>query len=155
MAPYEALYGRKYWSPIHWDEAGEKQFLRPELVEQATEAIKKIRERMKTAQNRQKSYADRRRRSLEFEPGKKMFLKISPTKGITQFRKIGKLNPHFIRPFKILKRIDKVAYRLALSLSLSGVHDFFHVSILHKYIADPSHILHNPEVEIILTYIKR
>ena len=148
MAPYEALYGRKCRSPVHWDEAGERQFLGPELVEQATEAIKKIREKMKTAQSRQKSYADRRRRPLEFEPGEKVFLKISPTKGITRFRKRGKLNPRFIGPFEVLERVGKVAYRLALPPSLSGVHDIFHVSMLRKYIADPSHILRHPEVEV-------
>ena len=148
MAPYEALYGRKCRSPVHWDEAGERQFLRLELVEQATEAIKKIRERMETAQSRQKSYADCRRRPLEFEPGKKVFLKISPTKGNTRFRKRGQLNPHFIGPFEILERVGKVAYRLALPPSLSGVHDIFHGSMLRKYIADPSHILRYPEVEV-------
>ena len=148
MALYKALYGRKSRSPVHWDKAGERQFLRPELVEQATEAIKKIRERMKTAQSRQKSYANCRRRLLEFEPSKKVFLKISPTKGITRFRKRGKLNPRFIGPFEVLERIGKVAYRLALPPSLSGVHDIFHVSMLRKYIADPSHILRYPEVEV-------
>ena len=110
MAPYEALYGRKCRSPVHWDEAGERQFLGPELVEQATEAIKKIREKMKTAQSRQKIYTDRRRRPLEFEPDEKVFLKISPTKGITRFRKRGKLNPYFIGPFEVLERVGKVAY---------------------------------------------
>ena len=103
---------------------------------------------MKTAQSRQKSYADRRRRPLEFEPGEKVFLKISPTKGITRFRKRGKLNPRFIGPFEVLERVGKVAYRLALPPSLSGVHDIFHVSMLRKYIADPSHILRYPEVEV-------
>ena len=103
---------------------------------------------MKTAQSRQKSYADRRRRPHEFEPGEKVFLKIFPTKGITRFRKRGKLNPRFIRPFEILDSVSKVAYRLALPPSLSEVHDIFHVSMLHKYIADPSHILHYPEVEV-------
>ena len=103
---------------------------------------------MKTAQSRQKSYADQRRRPLEFEPGEKVFLKISPTKGITRFRKRGKLNPRFIGPFEVLERVGKVAYRLALPPSLSGVHDIFHVSMLRKYIVDPSHILHYLEVEV-------
>ena len=103
---------------------------------------------MKTAQSRQKSYTDRRRRPLEFELGEKVFLKISPTKGITRFRKRGKLNPRFIGPFKVLERVGKVAYRLSLPPSLSGVHDIFHVSMLRKYIADPSHILRYPEVEV-------
>ena len=112
MAPYEALYGRKCHSPVHWDEAGERKYLGPELVEQATEAIKNIRERMKTAQSRQKSYADRRKRSLEFEVGDKVFLKISTARGITRFHKKGKLNLRYIGPFEVLERVGKVAYRL-------------------------------------------
>ena len=103
---------------------------------------------MKTAQSRHKSYADHRRRPLEFELGERVLLKISPTKGITWFRKRGKLNPRFIGPFEILERVGKVAYWLALLPSLAGVHDIFHVSMLCKYIADPFHILRYPEVEV-------
>ena len=95
MAPYEALYGRRCRSPIHWDEAGERQYLGPEMVDQATEAIKVIRKRMKTAQSRQKSYADKKRRPVEFGMGDKVFLKISPVKSITHFRQRGKLNPRY------------------------------------------------------------
>ena len=73
MAPYEALYGRKCRSPIHWDEIGEKKFLGPELVQRTTEAVEKIQKRMLTAQSRQKSYADTRRRDLKFEVGDKVF----------------------------------------------------------------------------------
>ena len=147
MAPYEALYGRKCRSPVHWDEAGERQYLGPEMVDEATEAIRKIQKRMETAQSRQKSYADKKRRPLEFAIGDKVFLKISPMKGITRFRKRGKLNPRFIGPFEILERIGQVAYRLALPPSMSGVHDVFHISMLRKYIADPTHILQHPEIE--------
>ena len=75
MAPYKALYGRKCHSPVHWDEVGQRRYLGPELAEQATKAIKKIRQRMKIAQSRQKSYADKRRCPLEFEVGDKVFLK--------------------------------------------------------------------------------
>ena len=78
MAPYEALYGQKYRSPVHWDEVGERKYLGPKLVEQATEAIQKIQERMKTSQSRQKNYADQQCRPLEFEVGEQVFLKISP-----------------------------------------------------------------------------
>ena len=117
------------------------------MVDQTTEAIKVIRQRMKTAQSRQKSYADKRRRPLEFEIGSKVFLKISPMKGVTRFRKRGKLNSRFIGPFEILERIGKVSYQLALPPAMSGVHDVFHVSMLRKYVHDPSHILQHPEVE--------
>ena len=114
MAPYEALYERKYRLPVHWDEAGEKKYLGPNLVEQASKAIPKIRQRMKTAQSRQKSYANKRRRSLEFEAGDKVFLKTSPVKGMMRFRQKGKLSPRYVGPFEILERVGKVAYRLAL-----------------------------------------
>ena len=93
LAPYEAMYEKMCRSPVHWDKARERKYLSLELVEQATDTIKNIRERMKTAQSRQKSYADRRRRPLEFEVGDKVFLKISPARGITRFRKKVKLNP--------------------------------------------------------------
>ena len=141
MAPYEALYGRKCRSPVQWDEVGERKYLGPELVEQATEAIKKIQKRMKTSQSRQKSYADQRRRPLEFEVGEHVFLKISPMRGIMRFGKKGKLSPRFVGPFEILERVGVVAYRLALPPSMFGVHDVFHISMLRKYIRDPSHVL--------------
>ena len=148
MAPYEALYGRKCRSPIHWHEAGERKYLGPELVEQATEAIFKIKERMKTSQSRQKSYADKRRRPLEFEKGDHVFLKISPIKGVVRFGKKGKLSPRYTGPFEILGRVGAVAYQLALPPSMSGVHNVFHVSMLRKYITDPSHILRHQELQI-------
>ena len=148
MAPYEALYGRKCRSPVHWDEAGERRYLGPEFVEQSIEAIKKIRQWMITAQSRRKGYVDKRRRLLEFEMGNKVFLETSPIKGITGFRKKGKLNPRYIGPFKILDKVGKVAYRLALPPAIAAVHDVFHVSMLRKYIADPTHILKYPEMEI-------
>ena len=147
MAPFEALYGRKCRSPIHWDEAGERRYLGPEMVDRATEAIKMIQKRRKTAQSRQNSSTDKKRRPVEFEKGDKVFLKISPVKGITRFRTRGKLNPRYIGPFEILEKVGNVAYRLALPPSMSGVHNVFHVSMLRKYIADSSHILQHPEVE--------
>ena len=85
MASYEALYGRKCRSPVHWDKARERQYLGLDMVVQTTEAIKLIRQRMKIAQSRQKSYTDKKRRPLEFEIGSKVFLKISPMKGVTRF----------------------------------------------------------------------
>ena len=84
---------------------------------------------------------------MEFEIGSKGFLKISLVEGMTQFRKREKLNPRFIGPFEILERVGKVSYRLALPPSMSGVHDVFHVSMLRKYVHNPSHILQHSEVE--------
>ncbi|KAJ4717010.1 Retrotransposon protein, putative, Ty3-gypsy subclass [Melia azedarach] len=141
MAPYEALYGRKCRSPVHWDEVGERKVLGPEIVQKTCEVIEKIRERMKVAQSRQKSYADNRRKSLEFAVSDKVFLKVAPMKGVMRFGKKGKLSPRFIGPFEILERIGDVAYQFALPPSLSGVHNVFHVSMLRKYIPSSEHVI--------------
>ena len=117
-------------------------------MEQATEAIFKIKERMRTSQSRQKSYADKRRRPLEFEKCDHVFLKISPIKGVVRFGKKGKLSPRYTGPFEILGRVGAVAYHLALPPSMSRVHNVFHVSMLWKYVIDPSHILRHQELQI-------
>ena len=141
VAPYEMLYGRKCRSPIHWDEMGERKYLGPESVQEAAEAIEKIRARMLASQDRQKSYADPKRRNVEFQVGDHVFLRVSPMRGVKRFGKKGKLSPRFVGPFEILERVGQVAYMLALPPALAGVHNVFHVSMLRKYISDESHIL--------------
>ncbi|KAL0549014.1 hypothetical protein IC582_013494 [Cucumis melo] len=148
MAPFEALYGKCCRSPVCWGEVGEQRLMGPELVQSTNEAIQKIRSRMHTAQSRQKSYADVRRKDLEFEIGDKVFLKVAPMKGVLRFERWGKLSPRFVGPFEILERIGPVAYRLALPPSLSAVHDVFHVSMLRKYVPDPSHVVDYEPLEI-------
>ncbi|XP_077226462.1 uncharacterized protein LOC143859697 [Tasmannia lanceolata] len=108
---------------------------------QAVDKIHLIREHLPTAQSRQKSYADVKRRELEFHIGDKVLLNVSPTKGLMRFGVRGKLSPRFVGPYEILEKIGKVAYRLALPPSLSGVHNVFHVSMLRKYISDPNHVI--------------
>ncbi|XP_077228426.1 uncharacterized protein LOC143861390 [Tasmannia lanceolata] len=100
------------------------------------------------AQNRQKSYADHRRRDLEFAVGDRVFLKVSPWKGVIRFGKKGKLSPRYIGPYEILERIGPVAYRVALPPALSHVHNVFHVSLLRKYLADPSHVLQTEPMQL-------
>ncbi|XP_060964053.1 uncharacterized protein LOC133033355 [Cannabis sativa] len=148
MAPYEMLYGRKCRSPIHWDEAGERRYLGPEAVQRTSEAIEKIRARMLASQSRQKSYADPKRRDVEFQVGDFVFLRVFPMKGIRRFGKKGKLSPRFIGPFEILEKVGQVAYRLALPPALSGVHNVFHVSMLRKYVSDTTHILSYEDIEL-------
>ncbi|KAL0546510.1 hypothetical protein IC582_016420 [Cucumis melo] len=148
MAPFEALYGKCCRSPVCWGEVGEQRLMGPELVQSTNEAIQKIRSRMQTAQSRQKSYADVRQKDLEFDVGDKVFLKVAPMKGVLRFERRGKLSPRFVGPFEILERIDPVAYRLALPPSLSAVHDVFHVSMLRKYMSDPSHVVDYEPLEI-------
>ncbi|PKA59831.1 hypothetical protein AXF42_Ash011956 [Apostasia shenzhenica] len=133
MTQYEALYGRKCKSPICWEEVGERKLTDPKLIEETTEKIKIIQERMKTAQSQQKSYADNHRSFLEFLVGE-VFLKISPMKGVMRFGKKGKLSPRYIGPFEILERVGNVAYRLALPPKMM---DFHNVSITRKYKPDP------------------
>ena len=148
MAPFEALYGRTCRSPICWDEVGEKQLIGPEIVQRTTDKMQLIRQRLRVAQSRQKSYADVRRRDLEFAAGDKVFLKVSPTKGVMRFGKKGKLSPRFIGPFEILEIIGDLAYHLALPPQLADVHDVFHVSMLRKYEPDPSHVLSFEELTL-------
>jgi len=107
-----------------------------------------IKRNLKAAQDRQKSYADRRRKDLEFEVGDQVFLKVSPWKGVIRFRRRGKLNPRYIGPFVVTERIGSVAYRLDLPPELDRIHNVFHVSMLRKYIPDPSHVLEEPPVEL-------
>ncbi|WP_222429774.1 hypothetical protein, partial [Cobetia crustatorum] len=141
MAPYEALYGHSCRAPHYWADIAEKSLIGLELVQATSEKIDIIRRRLLTAQSRQKSYADTRRRPLEFEVGDHVFLRVSPMKGVLRFGKKGKLTPRFIGPFQILDRVGAMAYRLALPTPLAGVHDIFHVFILKKYVPDPSHII--------------
>jgi len=109
MAPFEALYGRRCRYPIGWFEVGEVALIGPELVHEAIEKVRLIRERLRTAQNRQKSYADVRRRDLEFDVLDWVYLKISPMKGVMRFCKKRKISPHFVSPYQILRHVGKVA----------------------------------------------
>ncbi|KAI3784085.1 hypothetical protein L1987_43177 [Smallanthus sonchifolius] len=142
MAPFEALYGRKCRSPICWNEIGEAQITGPELIQETSDKILQIRDNIRVARSRQKSYADKRRKPLEFQVGDLVLLKVSPWKGVIRFGKKGKLAPRYVGPFKILERIGKVAYRLELPPALNNVHPTFHVSNLKKCLADEN--LHIP-----------
>ncbi|GJR44839.1 putative reverse transcriptase domain-containing protein [Tanacetum coccineum] len=122
-APFEALYGRKCRSPIMWAEVGEGQLIGPELVQETTEKISQIKDRLKAARDRQKSYADKRRKPLEFSVGDYVLLKVSPWKGVVRFGKKGKLAPRFVGPFEIIEKVGPVAYQLDLPEELNDVHD--------------------------------
>ncbi|GJT49439.1 putative reverse transcriptase domain-containing protein [Tanacetum coccineum] len=135
-APFEALYGRKCRSPVCWAEVGQVQLTGPELVQETTERIIQIKQRIQTARDRQKSYADLKRKPMEFQVGDKVMLKVSPWKGVVRFGKRGKLNPRYVGPFKVLKKVGAVAYKLELPQELSRVHNTFHVSNLKKCYSD-------------------
>ena len=141
MAPYEAFFGRPCRSPLCWTEVGESSITCPDLIRDTSEKVSLIRQSLLMAQIRQKSYADVRRRPLEFEVGDHVFLKVMPKRGVVRFSKRGKLLSRFIGPFEILERVGTVAYRLPLPPSMSGVHEVFHVSMLWRYTPDPAHVV--------------
>ena len=148
MAPNEALYGRPCISPICWTEVGESSITGPDLIRDTSEKVILIRQCLLMAQIRQKSYADVRRRPLEFEVGDHVFLKVMPKGGVVKFGKRGKLSLRFIGPFEILERVGTVAYRLTLPPSMSGVHEVFHVSMLRRYTPDLAHVVDWGEIEV-------
>ncbi|XP_052726211.1 uncharacterized protein LOC128194684 [Vigna angularis] len=129
MAPFEALYGRKCRTPLCWFQEGENVLTGPELIQQ-------------------KSYADKRRRPLEFAAGDHVFLRLNPIIGVGRAVRPKKLSPKFIGPYQILKKIGPVAYELALPPQLLNLHPVFHVSQLRKYIANPSHVLELEDIQL-------
>ncbi|KAA3484298.1 Transposon Ty3-G Gag-Pol polyprotein [Gossypium australe] len=126
MAPYESLYGHKCSTPLYWTKLSGRQIHEVDL----------------------KSYADLKRKEIEFQVGDKAFLKVSPWKKIMSFGRKGKLSPCFIWPYEVIERVGPVAYRLALPTELERIHNVFYVSMLKRYRSDPSHIISRTEVEI-------
>jgi hypothetical protein len=122
MAPFEALYGRKCRTPLAWSEVGERTLFGPVIIEKAEEKVEKVRENLRIAQSRKKSYADKRRRELTFAVGDSVYLKVSPLRGTKRFLVKGKLAPRYVGPYQITKRIGSLAYQLALPEAMAGVH---------------------------------
>ena len=141
MAPYEALYGRRCRTPSCSTELGERQVLGPELVADTEDKVRIIRDRLKEASDRKKSYADLKRKEIEYSVGDMVFLKVSPWKKILRFGKKGKLSPRFIGPYRVLKRVGPVACQLEVPPELDRIHDVFHVSMLRRYRSDPPHVV--------------
>nr|GFA73220.1 putative reverse transcriptase domain-containing protein [Tanacetum cinerariifolium] len=136
VAPFEALYGRKCRSPVSWNEVGEFHLTGPKIMQETTKKIVQIKQRIQAARDRQKSYADLKRKPMEFHVGNKVMLKVSPWKGVVCFGKRGKFNHRYVRPFKVIKRVGSIAYKLKLPEELSRVHNTFHVSNLKKCYAN-------------------
>ncbi|GJR29512.1 putative reverse transcriptase domain-containing protein [Tanacetum coccineum] len=147
-APFEELYGRKCQSPVCWAKVGDVQLTVQEIVHETTEKIVQIKSKIQAARDRQKSYANVRRKPLEFQVGDKVMLKVSPWKGVIRFGKWEKLNPRYNGPFKILAKVGTVAYRLELPQQLSKAHSTFHVSNLKKCLSDEMFVISLDEIQI-------
>ncbi|GJT48526.1 hypothetical protein Tco_0974683 [Tanacetum coccineum] len=127
---------------------GDVQLTGPEIIHETTEKIVQIQQFFQATRDRQRSYANVRRKPLEFQVGDRVMLKVSPRKGVVRFGKRGKLNPRYIRAFKILDRVDPVAYKLELPEELSNVHNTFHVSNLNKCLSNESLIIQIKELRL-------
>ena len=121
MAPFEVLYGRKCRTPLNWSETGERSLVGPDIIQQAEEQVRIVREHLKTAQSRQKSNYDRKHQFMLYQPGEQAYLRVTPFKGTHRFGIKGKLAPRYIGPFRILARRGEVAYQLELPPNLSQI----------------------------------
>jgi hypothetical protein len=157
MSPFQALYGRSCRTPLQWDQPREKQVFGPDILLESEENIKMVRENLKIAQSRQRSYVDTRRRELSFEVGDFVYLKVSPIRGVRRFGVKGKLAPRYVGPYQILAKRGEVAYQLSLPEGLSVVHDVFHVSQLKKClrVLEEQLLVEGLEVQEDLTYIEK
>jgi hypothetical protein len=148
MAPFEALYGRRCRTPLSWSQTSERKIFGSDLVTEAEEKVKTIQNNLKAAQSQQKSYADIRRRPLQFQVGNFVYLRVSPTRGVQRFGVKGKLAPRYIEPFEILEICGSVAYRLQLPPQLVAIHNIFHVSQIRKCVKVPTEIIDSQAIEI-------
>ena len=111
-----------------WDEVGDRQLFEPDLIRESVEKVMLIRNRLKIAQSRQKSYADTKHKEVTCEVRDRAYLCVSPLRGVKRFGVKGNLAPWFVGPYRVLERMGEVAYKLELPEGLSGVQDVFHVS---------------------------
>jgi len=137
MAPFKALYGRKCRTLLNWVEPGERRYYGIDFVNEAEKKVQRIQQHMKAAQSRQKSYADKRRRPLEFNVGDYVYLKVTPMKKVQRFRVRSKVAPRYVGPYQILERKGPVAYKILLPEELSSIFPVFHVSQLRKCLKVP------------------
>jgi hypothetical protein len=156
MALFEVLYGHRCRTPLNSIEPGEKAIFGPDHVEEAEVTVRRIQDNLKVTKSCQASDANKRCRPLEFEVGGHVYLRVLPMKGAKRFEMKGKLVPHYIRLFPILKKCGTVTYKLDLPPSLAGVHNIFHVLQLKKFLKAPVDVV-LPEVtplEVDLLYPK-
>jgi len=137
MAPIEALYSRKCRTPLNWVESGEQRYYGIDFVNEAEQQVRTIQQHLEAAQAHQKSYADKRRKQIEFAVGDLVYIKVSPMKGVQRFRVKRKLAPRYVGPYRILEKKRNVAYKVQLLVELRAIYHIFHVSQLKKCLRVP------------------
>jgi hypothetical protein len=140
MIPFEALYGRKCDTLVSWDNPADRVVLGPNFLKDMEDRVVKIKKNLKTAQDRQKVYADKNRTTTKFKLGEHVLLKVNPKKNSLKLGSCTKLAARFCDPFEILDRIGLVSYILAFPASMN-VHNVFHVSLLKKYVHDHKNVI--------------
>jgi len=138
MAPFEALYGRKCRTPLNWVEPGERRYYGIDFVNDAERKVQIIQQHMRTTQSRQKSYAGKRRRPLEFKVSDYVYLKVTPMKKVQRFQVRSKLAPRYVGRYQILEQKGPMAYKIHLPEELSSIFLVFHVSQLRKCLKVPN-----------------
>jgi hypothetical protein len=145
MASIEVLYRHQCRTPLNWIEPGEKVIFGPDLVKEAETTVRRIQDNLRATKSRQEAYANKRHQPLEFKIGDRVYLRVSPMKGMKRFRMKGKLAPRYIRPFPILEKCGTMAYKLDLPPSLARAHYIIHMSQLKKCLKAPMDVV-LPEV---------
>lgn len=140
LSPFEVLYDQKCTTPISWDDPVERLMVGPEMLQEMESTVRKVQQNLKEAQNRQESYANQKIRHFEFQVGDHVYLKFKARKSSLKLENRAKLAPRFCGPFDILAQIGPVAYQLALPANLR-INNVFHVSLLKKYVHDPTHMI--------------
>eukprot|EP00253_Pinus_taeda_P021571 PITA_21571 len=140
MSPFEVLYGRKCQTPSNWSGPEDKLKLGPEMLQEMEDMVKKVRANLKAAQDRQKNFADRKRRFKEYQVGDYVYIRIQARKSTLQWSSCAKLAARYFGSFQVLARVGPVAYQLALPSHIR-IHNVFHVSMLKKYVYDPKHVI--------------
>ena len=147
MSPYESLCGRRCRTPMTWDNPVNRVVLGLEFLKDMEQEVVKIRQNLKVAQDRQKSYVDKNRVNREFSIGDHVYFRVREKKSSLKLRSCAKLSPRYCGPFEVLERIGPIAYRLALPV-ITRAHNVFHVSLLKKYIHDPNHVINWDVIQV-------
>eukprot|EP00253_Pinus_taeda_P002208 PITA_02208 len=147
LSRFEVMYGWKCRTPSSWGGPQDKLRIGPEMLKEFEETVKRVRTNLKAAQDRQKSFVDRKRRFKEFQVGDHVFVRIQPRRSTLQWSECAKLSPRYFGPFQILPRVGPIAYQLAPPGHIR-IHNVFHISVLKQYVYDPNHVIQWKNVRV-------